>query len=1787
MAYANWAKPREKHLRLLTAASQEVEAIYNLGASLAKNDENRDAFLGRYPLLEKYFSRVENEIESLISLNDLANEIDPSKLKATELLSTFPDQSQTKLIKDTRARYMCAHEFFVKAQRKFEKPTPQLAAEQSFSNVSASWAQTSNLLPKIKLPSFGGQYENWVSWRDLFKSLVHENPSLSNISKFHHLLGSLTGIAKSSISAIPVTEADYPRAWTTLCQAFENSRVLASVYITKLFSFKPKTGPEQLQVFLTELADTVLAFRSLPLNDHADYLLFCLLSQHLQLPLRQEFENSLKKDEIPTCDQLISFVKARRLAHQLADPASFASQAKKPMDRDRVSPKGGPASTSGAKPASPKATLCSVWENQGRGNTANPKVPERTTTQCCICSEHHGLYQCSKFNGMTPLERYEALKGWEGCKNCFSYKHTLRDCKSNKSPCRICHGKHNPLVCIVKPKPTSIPSSSGPSTSVEHTTTLYSRSSHQGTSPQVLLATAMVQLKDDQGKLQTFRAVLDSGSQYNYVTQKVTQRLGLKVVKTPRRISTLGGELFESSHGVTQCTMVAPNLQFPMEAVVVKSITTSLPTSPIPSGIRKHFSKYPLADAKWAHPAGVDILLGAEAYSDIVIGSFITIKPHLPKLLPTLFGHVVMGKLQGASATPRGGTSLFSTIPCQDNLCVDLKSYWDLEDTPSHAPVGPKSKLTPDEQRVEDLFLTTTTRLEDGRFMVRLPFDRETVPDLSDSQFVAKKRFLNLEQKLARNPELRDKYCSFMEEYETLGHMTKTKAPAKYAIPHHGVFGHHNQKLRVVFDGSAQCRNGSLNDHLLPGPALQNDIRGILVNFRAHLVAFSADAVKMFRQILVHPDDRLYQTIYWRPDPSQPLSLYQLNTVTYGLTSSPYHSIRCLKVLEEEGKSSHPLAALALSRDLFVDDIVTGASTVEQAMVLRDQLIQLLARGGFQLSKWASNAPELLSIAGSTDLSESKDLTPSEPNSSAVKVLGTQWEPTNDMLTFQVQLPSPETVTKRVILSTVARFWEPLGLLGPATINFKILIQELWLGHFGWDDPVPSTILAKWKALIKSFPRLNNVKVPRCVTRPGLFKFQLVGFCDASARAMCCVIYIRILQDDKVFVHLLTARTKVAPVKGVTIPRLELTSALLLARLLASLSPFQDIVSAEQLPTYLFSDSTVALAWISQVSPARLKVFVANRVTEIQSLTNSDSWGHVRTHDNPADLGSRGVLPETLIDNTLWWHGPSWLSLPQDQWPKLQEAPMQESDIPELKTPNSMVTLISCDPIPESIDWMNRFSDYRRLLRVVARILRLVHNVRHPKERRHGELQPLEILHAFQTCVRVTQLYHLLQGNPARFPEVQIQYRSLNPVLDTHGLIRVGGRLQHSDGETNQKHPLLLPRKAKFTLLMIRYYHSVYLHPSPSLLQSLLQRRVWIPQARRLVRTWTRNCVQCYTARAPPYTPQMGDLPSVRVTASRAFSRVGIDFAGPYQHKNSRLRTAKVSKMYLCVFVCMCTKAVHLEAVTDLSTPGFLAAFARFIARRGLPSQVFSDNGTNFVGASREISEVLKWFRDQETQDDLTRHGNDHGIFWVFSPPYSPHFGGLWEAAVRSTKRHLRAALGDTPVTYEEFATLLARVEAILNSRPLCPMTESLEDIDVLTPGHFLIGAPLLELPSPTLLDIPLNRLDRWQLVKRAAEVVWKRFHREYLHTLQTRVKWHKPSPNLAVGDLVLIRSSNTSPLSWPRARVTEIFPGSDGIVRVVTLKTPNGVYKRAATNLVPLPVTDSSRDREDLIPAD
>jgi hypothetical protein len=1753
---------RRKSKPLLKKGTEPTYTVNNLPSlrrkrTIAYNRISKAFEVGRLANTDE--SQIELFLSYCQEITNIADSFQEAHFIILDLLKDDVDESED----DIQERFDETYFQVIAIQRKFEQCSSQQT--DSLKRNSLSGPHSGNMrLPKISLPTFAGVIKEWPEFIATYNALIHESNLLSDIEKFHYLVSVLRGDALSLIRTFPVASEHYSSAYDALKSRYEVKRELAFTCWRDILDVHFKTtNAQDFRRALDTIDENLTILKKLKLpTEHWDFVLCYNILAKLDTKLRREFEEKHTDIELPQYKHLRAFLYSKSEALMRDTHFTAAVTNKNPNTWKEASGSGFPQ-----KPKRFNVThslVAPAVNNQKKvGDKPEAKPTNYSTTpkvirKCSYCGDEHHISACKDFLAKSLDERMTVAAEKRWCYNCLNASHSMRECTSIFS-CQKCKRKHHTLLHREQPASKMDPAAGDPPSSVALVAKESLAQSNSPVNTTVLLATALVQIRDASGGFHTFRALFDTGSQNNFLTAHAAQRLNLQPRTGCANVHGLGGSSASVS-GVVTCDVGANrNVNFRLEMLVIPSICGDQPIARLNTNGWDEVKTLPLADPGFDIPGPIDVLLGADVFAESLLEQRLRGNASQPRAFNSVFGWLLLGKSRLASSCLLG----VAPPTVDESLNQIVQRFWEIDNVPQ------SSRLTPEEQLCETSFTNDHYRDETGRYVVCLPFKDNEEPVFEGSREIALRRFHAIERRLSRDQNLKQQYVEFMTDYIESGHMTlvpaKQMGQGKFYIPHHCILRPDSAttKLRVVFDASARdAHSKSLNDTLLTGSKLQSNIVEILLHFREHEIVFMADVRQMYRQINVAPHHRDYQRILWRAHPDEPLQEYVLNTVTYGVSSAPFLACRTIQQLANEEGHNYPKAKAVLTSDVYVDDIVTGSSSLEDASEIKTQVITLFGLGSFELRKWVSNRPELLSdLPAEACLSEAITFTDAEDTT--IKVLGLKWEPASDSFVFNVN-PSNQTCTKRTILSEVARIFDPLGFLSPLTIQAKCLIQKLWILGVSWDETPPPEIISQWSNFSQQLPEVRELKVPRKFAAEGVQSYQLHGFCDSSEAAYGAVIYLRVTKSDgSVRVFLVCAKARVAPLKRQSLPRLELCGAVLLADLIKFVKATLRIPVHE---TYLWCDSTVTLAWLRAPS-SRWVTFVANRVSHIQDIVPTECWRHVPSAMNPADICSRGQLPRDLLNNALWWAGPKWLSQSQSEWP-MDTSKSCYSDNVVLSEQRRSIALVT-DQIDtasqtSTIDQLfKKHSSLDKICRILAYIWRFCNHARNTvlkaeslfitDTERHRAL--LIIVKHFQNrCFSdVISRLQLRKQLPRSF-------RKLNPFLDEQGILRVGGRLARSGLEFEHKHPALLPRNSVLTTAVIESIHRNNLHPGLNTTHYLVLQQFWILAAKRAIRHQLSKCIRCYRLHPQPLQPFMSDLPAFRVNQAKPFSEVGVDFGGPFRIKLGHHRGAKVDKAYLCLFVCLSTKAVHLEVVSTLSTDGFIAALRRFVSRRGRCNIIHSDCGTNFVGASSQLASCIEQASHAER------------IAFKRNPPSAPHFGGAWEIQIKAAKSHLYRIVGDQTLTFEELATLFTQIESILNSRPLCPLSSDPNDLNVLSPGHFLTLEPLTAVPDSDYTDVKVNRLNRWQLIQSFQQQFWRRWKNEYLHALTQRAKWTEDSKPLNVNSVVLIKDDNRPPLQWALGRVVTLHPGPDGVVRVATVKTARDLLvKRPLVKLCPL----------------
>ena len=689
-------------------------------------------------------------------------------------------------------------------------------------------------------------------------------------------------------------------------------------------------------------------------------------------------------------------------------------------------------------------------------------------------------------------------------------------------------------------------------------------------------------------------------------------------------------------------------------------VTCDLPLQPVHQDSKwTHLSDLHLADPDFGRPGKIDLLLGIDVYADVLLHGRRNGPPGSPTAFETKFGWILAGGAGTFTSPPRTVASHHIAVTSGDDI---LHRFWEIEENPRD-----DCNLSPEERSVMQHFCETHTRTNSGRFVVPLPKNPQA-KSLGESRSQAVRRFLSLERSLHSKNQFSE-FSAVMEEYFEMKHAEFVpvadlqKPPEEvFYLPMHAVRKEHSTttKIRAVFDASAKSSTGvSLNDTLLVGPTVHSPLIDVLLRFRLHRVALTTDVSKMYRAIELAPPDRDLHRFVWRRTPDEPLLDCRMTRVTFGVSASSFAANMAVKQNALDFAMEYPQAANVVKKSFYVDDGLTGADSVQEAIELQRELQDLFSKGGFLLRKWNSSNPSVLQHL-STDLKECKSMHMMPTSDDYTKTLGIEWNAAMDHFRLTISDPPPLTnITKRDLVSDIAKTFDILGWFSPSTIKVKILLQQLWEQKVGWDDPVPSHIRDAWFQWRSELHLLSGKHIPCCyfdkATR--VSSVELHGFCDASELAYAAVIYLRFTgTDNDIQISLVTSKTKVAPIKRLSIPRLELCGAYLLAQLLHHVRQVLEVPLSH---VHAWTDSTIVLNWLDG-SPKRFKTYVGNRISTIIDLMPPDKWKHVRGLDNPADCASRGLNPSELLQHPLWWNGPTWLKRSPADWPKQSTLPSNE-----------------------------------------------------------------------------------------------------------------------------------------------------------------------------------------------------------------------------------------------------------------------------------------------------------------------------------------------------------------------------------------------------------------------------------------------------------------------------------------------------------------------------------------------
>lgn len=1407
-------------------------------------------------------------------------------------------------------------------------------------------------------------------------------------------------------------------------------------------------------------------------------------------------------------------------------------------------------------------------EAVSRGEGSN-KFKAKGKPYCPFCENaEHFLSQCPQVIKLSKDQLTEWIRSNRRCWRC-ARPHQAAQCNLKKL-CGLCQRKHLQVLHDINDRPLqeAVKSTQGENCQRSPPTeVLYVDRPAEGN--RVLLKVLRVLLSYGNRTLETY-AILDDGSERTMLLPAAVRKLGLQGTSEALPLRTIRQDV-QTLHGSSVSFHVSPVSKPKTRFLITGAFTATQ------LGLADHSYPMDSLQKRYNHLLGLPIPPFKNARPLLLIG---TDHPHLitpvepvrlgvrggPAAIRTRLGWTLQGPAKLISHPLRPQQCLWTSItPQTSELLKHVERLWQVDTLPFRSEkLVTRSRQ---DQDAIDLLEARTTRIEiDGVFRYATPLLRKRdMPSLQAPKEAVLPSLRSTERRLARDPGRAKAYSEEIEKLVKAGSVKKVNPDEwnnegeSWFIPHPMVT--HNSKNRVVFNCSYQYRGQSLNELLLPGPTLGASLLGVLLRFREHVVAISGDIKGMFHQVRLLPEDRPLLRFVWRDSRDESPQVFEWQVLPFGTTCSPCCATFALQRHLNNHSQPGEDVRFSVERNFYVDNCLQSLPTPEHARELIDKLRQVLASGGFDLRQWASNMPSVVNHLPTEARSDSSELWLAEDKASFPEsTLGLSWCCQTDSLGYKHRKVEYTVTTLRNIYRVVASQYDPLGFILPYTTRAKMLIRQLWEKHRDWDDPLlPQDLLQAWKEWEGELQYLSQVTLPRAYLPNGAdtagITREVHVFCDASEQAYGSVAYLRTVdKQGQAHLSFLLARSRVAPKRLHSMPRLELCAALTGAQL-ARLLEKELTLQIDQV--ILWSDSTTVLTWLKSES-CRFKVFVGTRVAEIHELTARNAWRYVDSASNPADDLTRGKCLKNLVESNRWSQGPPFLLLSPSKWP-VQPTTVAEEDNAELRK-STFCGFTSTMP---RVDNTAQCGTWKELLEVTAQTL-------------HGAANPDGALSADD--YRQAERAILCQAQQDSFPEElsllkggkpvpsSSRLLTLSPELDEAGeLIRVGGRLRRTEGlGTATLHPIVLDPRHPSTRLLIQNFDSQLCHPGTERVFAEIRRTFWILRGREAVRRYQHTCPECRRARAKPAIPKMADLPPARLRLFKpAFHSTGMDCFGPFQIKVGR----RSEKRWGIIFKCLTTRGVHLDLLTNIDADSFLMALRRFIARRGTPAELFSDQGTNFRGGERELREAFA-----RLSPDLQRQLAKQKIAFHFNPPAAPHFGGVWEREIRSVKTALYTTLGSQPLADEVLRTVLIEVEGILNSKPLGYVSSNLTDLDPVTPNLLLMGRRDGSLPQMVYPAAELLTRRRWRHSQVLADHFWSSFIRNYLPSLQTRQKWHSSPADLTEGSIVMMVDPQLPRALWPIGKVSKVHPSADGHIRSADVKIRDRVYTRPVARLVVLP---------------
>ena len=1642
-------------------------------------------------------------------------------------------------------------------------------------------------LPVKEPEVFSGDLLSYPTWKASFTALIEQKTSDPS-ERLYYLSKYTSGEAKDAIhTLISLGNQDaYDKAQKILADRYGNKFLVANAFRRKLERW-PKIALNDgnaIRKFYDYLEQCRSAMTSISymtfLNDPKENT---LMLQKLPAQIAERWNTITTKrinepdGEFPSFEEFTNFIgeEAKKACNPSSSYTAIYGKSKEPLAHEK----------SFRKPMQ-RTVLMTKHDNNNNESMKSEKATKNKKVEksqiCVYCKEKHNVDSCKEFMSLDVKKRNQFCVKNKVCTGCLKPGHTYYDC-FYADICEVCRRYHPTILHDEELRKKA------DAKYAQHNK-ITNKIINRYTSGNInsMIVPVKITNKENNKSVNVY-ALLDEQSDACFIEENLLDNMNATGEESIINIITMIGNNRLKCKKIYSLTVEGLQTGKVVDLPCVYSRQT-IPAKrnqiPTKESALKWPHLQPIADKllEYNKTMPVGLLIGANCINAIKPLEIIPGNYNEPYAQNTVLGWGIIGNV---STEDENDDLVVNKV-----VCEEVKLGDQMKENKYVIPEVTKETFNEDMKNLHNLFnldfatgvhdeetglsvedrkfleiMEQDMKFEDGHFELPLPLKNDKLKP-PNNYGMAMRRLMNLKVKMLKNPQFQKDYSDFMEEIikqhhaEIVPESEVDTSEKVWYIPHHGVYHPKKpHKIRVVFDCSCKFKDFCLNENLLQGPDLTNNLVGILCRFRMNKVAFTCDIQQMFHQVKVRPEHRNLLRFLWFKDNDMngPIVQYRMTVHVFGAKSSPSVVNFALQSAADKFKTDETQAAAEfIKTDFYVDDGIKSVNSLDEAITLLKNSQELCKLGGFCLHKFVANHPAVIKSLSPKEMAQSvKNLDLTKDEIPVERTLGIEWHTNTDEFCFKVKnVKKPNT--RRGVLSIVSSLFDPLGMISPFILSGKKILQLLCKKDLGWDDPIPEDLEKEWMSWLHQIEDLDKIKLKRCYAPLNIEvkEYQLHHFSDASEKGYGqCSYLVQIDYHGNSYVSLVMSKARVSPMKTFTVPRLELTAALVSVKVSNFLKRELKIPITKEI---FWVDSKVVLGYIFNEAK-RFKIFVANRIQEIRKYTLPSQWKYVNTKSNPADLCSRGVTVQELSKSKLWWSGPNFLKENYDEQPEYYEV---DSDDPEVKICNEIVTVTRYANILERLEY---FSDWTRATKSIALCHKYLAKLK--KTRSDLTITKKDMIKAANFIIKIVQLNDFKDEHQSLQHKIPIKKTSplykLDPYIDDNDLIRVGGRLRRGTFDANLKYPVILPKNSHVTNLIIRHFHQKVHHQGRTItLNEIRAHGFWIVSGSTLVSKLINNCVTCKKVRYSTCVQKMADLPQDRIEISPPFSYSAVDYFGPFFIKEGR----KEVKRYGVLFTCMSSRAVHLETANSLNTDSFINAYRRFVSRRGPCIQLRSDHGSNFVGTITELDNALKEM-DTKMIGNVLMKDNCEYITFKMNPPNASHMGGVWERQIRTTRNILNVLLSNNPglLNDESFRTFMCEAENIINGRPLCQEVLNDPFLEPLTPNHFLLTTK-----SKVLLPPPGNFVKNdtfskksWRRVQYLLNQFWKRWQREYLQTLQTRQKWLSPKANINVNDVCLIKDYTLPRNHWSLGRVVEVMPDELGYIRKVKLLLPPQLNKK------------------------